>query len=750
MTDKWFLQELEQQLKHRNRAVVLDPKGQCGFLLPFIENKGYKVFKNDMGLTERWQMVQEELQFRYEAEKYHHDKPVVFYMVREQDKLSFLFDYCFTHGCVDLSNPIEWVKTKLFKATGLQVSLDTQLLMVAAIIGIGKSLEWWKKILQGLEELISIEDELLPFLHEPEIYLNSKDKDIRRLIQEKIFNLIGQPFISKPPKTLAIEVSNYLFNGLISNSVSDELMSVYLNWVDSSTYSSSLEQYISQFKIDREVNVWAVNVNHCFVSIDREALKQISANLRDRSYVLEKLVKVKQRVCANKAGKFVPVWWKDVITLLEFERKAISFCTSLEKVIDYYTLQFSKVDRAIRNLYAFFLQEEEIIRPLQEYYESINRELLDQWFEYISDYKPNQQGFLVDLFKNAKPGTAVIVGDGVRYEMADYITNTLEKHCKIEKNTMLADIPSETEHNMSALYVGNNEILKFQKDREKKLTALSGKEITYINLEGLHYGLKKDYLVLTYKDIDAAGESLQQGAIKVFSEFEKKIGDAVNLLLKIGYQEVYLVTDHGFVLTGLLDEADKIDPKVNGKNKVSERFIRVVEKQENRDWIHFPKKYEEYNFVLVAKNHRPFKSKGVYGYSHGGITPQEVLIPNFKFTKIKEATNGLEVKITNKSELSSVTGNIFAVKLEASKLDVDLFSASRKVKLLLFSNNKQIGMSSIYTLNVGESCIVEFALNDNESVTVSLIDESTSEQLDSVVVKKSKARDLGGLFSNLT
>ena len=63
--------------------------------------------------------------FRYEAETEYNDTPVVFYMVREQNKLSFLFDYCFTHGCVDLSNPVEWLKTKLFKATGLQVPLDT-------------------------------------------------------------------------------------------------------------------------------------------------------------------------------------------------------------------------------------------------------------------------------------------------------------------------------------------------------------------------------------------------------------------------------------------------------------------------------------------------------------------------------------------------------------------------------------------------------------------------------------------------
>lgn len=631
MTDKWFLQELEQQLKHRNRAVILDPKGKCSFLLPLLEKKGYKLFKNNVNYTEQWQKVQEELQFRYEAETEYKDTPVVFYMVREQNKLSFLFDYCFTHGCVDLSNPVEWLKTKLFKATGLQVPLDTPLLMVAAKIGIGKSLEWWKKILQGLEELISIEEELLPFLHEPESYLNSKDKDISRLIQEKIFNLIGQPFIQKPPKTLATEVANYLFNGLINSSISEELMNVYLKLVDSSTYSSSLEQYVSQYKIDSDTNVWAVNPNHCFNAIDREALRQISANLRNRSYVSEKLLKVRQRASAYKVKKFVPVWWQDVITLLEFDGKGLSACTNLEEVIDFYTRDFSKVDRAIRNLYASFLQEEEIIRPLQEYYENLNRELLDKWFEYTSEYKPGQQGYLVDLFKNAKPGIAVIVGDGIRYEMADFIANTLEKNFKVKRNTMLADIPSETEHNMSALYVGNNEVLKLHKDREKKLAELSGKEITFDSLEAVHYGYKADYLILTYRDIDSVGEKLQQGAIKVFSEFEKKIIDTISLLLKTGYREVHLITDHGYVLTGLLDEADKIDPKVTGKNKVGERFIRTVEKQSNTDWINFNRKYEEYNYVVVAKNHRPFKSKGVYGYSHGGFTPQEVIIPNFRW-----------------------------------------------------------------------------------------------------------------------
>lgn len=746
MTDKWFLQDIEHQLQHRNKVVVIDPKGQCEFLLPLLDGAGYNLLKTDSNLTERWQTVQEELLLRHEAETTYKDKPVIFYVTREQDKLSFLFDYCFTHGCINLSNPAEWLKNKLFTYTGLQWNMDSSKLLTTAKIGVGENIEWWKKIIQKLEDPISMEKELLPFMHEPERVLNSKDKEVRRLFEEKIFELIGQPYSVKPAKTLATEVVNLLFDSLLANSVSEQLLKLYFKWVDSDTFSSSLNDYIAQYKIDNATNVWGVHPNHCFSSIDQKALTDITANLRDKSYINEKLAKIKVRAKAQKVKKLIPVWWQDIITLLEFDIKPLSSCTSFDKVANFYVNSFSKVDRAIRNLYACFLQDEAIIRPLQEYYETRNNELLQQWFEHAAEYKSDQQGYLVDLFKNANPGIAVIVGDGVRYEIADYIATSLEKQFKVERKTMLADIPSETEHNMSALYVGNNEIVAIHKEREKRLVELSGKEITFMDMEALHYGNKSDFLVLTYKDIDNSGEKLQLGAIKLFSEFEKTIANKIMLLLKMGYREVHLVTDHGFVLTGLLDEADKISPNVTGKNKVSERYIRTFDKQNNPDWICFDKKYEDFNYVVVAKNYRPFKSKGVYGYSHGGFTPQEIIIPNFVFSKVKESTKGLEVRIGNKSQLNDVTGTIFAIKLKASKAEGDLFSSGRKVQILMFANGKQFSKSNIYNMQAGSTTHVEFDFNGNNTVLASLVDVETQEQLDRVTINKSNARDLGGLL----
>lgn len=577
MTDIWFKQDIEKQLQHRNRVVILDPREECAFLLPLLDNKGYHVLKTDSKKKERWETVKEELLLRHEAESKYKNESVIFYVTREMDKLSFLFDYCFTHGCLDLSSITEWLKKKLFANTGFQVQQDSRKLLLFAKLGMNKDINWWKKVIPEIEKPIQIEDELLPFLNDPETYLCSLDADIRAYIETLIFDMLGQPYMPKPPKTLASEVAYLLFDSLLANSVPDKLLNLYYKWVDSNMYSSSLQKYISQYKLDKSTNVWGVNPNHCFDQIDYKALQEITSNLRDMSYVKEKLIKMKERANSKKVEKLVPLWWQDVITLLEFDSKPLALCTSFEKIVSFYVASFSKVDRAIRNLYAGFLQDEAIIRPLQEYYDNLNHELLQHWFEYASAYKSDQQGYLLDLFKAAKPGIAVIVGDGLRYEIADYVASTLGKQFKVQRNVMLADIPSETEHNMTALYVGNNEVLPIHKDREKKLAALTGKEITCMGMETQHYGSKSDYLVLSYKDIDSAGETLQQGAIKLFSEFEKTISEKIISLLNMGYREVHLVTDHGFVLTGLLDEADKIEPNAIGKIKVSERYIRAVE-----------------------------------------------------------------------------------------------------------------------------------------------------------------------------
>jgi hypothetical protein len=745
MTEQWLIQDIKKLMQHRNRVVLLDPAGQCGFVLPILQQNQINLLQTDQSITEKWQQEKEELSLRYEAETNFKDKPVVFYVTRPQEKLSFLFDYCFTSGCLDLSKPQEWLKHKIFVSSGLQVQFDNPMLLTAAKMGIGKDLVWWKKILQDIEGIINLDDELLPFVHDPETYLKSKEADVKRLFEEKIHELLGQPYGSKPATTLAEEVTKRMLDGLANNDITGPLLHLYYKWADSATYRPSLEIYIRNYKLNGAANPWIAHPDHCFEKLDLIALKQIAENCRDKSYLSDKLQKIKPRISSAKAHFFVPSWWRDVRVLFEPNTQALSACNNLNAFIEYYTGTFSKVDRAIRNLYVTFLSEEAIIRPLQEYYEGVNHLVLQTWFGFQPTYKSDQQGYLPNLLSSAKPKTAVIVGDGVRYEIADYVATELQKHFKVEKQIMLADMPSETEHNMSALYVGGGEILPIHKDRETRLTQTTGKNLVFMPLEQLNYGTAADYLILTYKDIDSAGEKLQQAAIKLFSEFEAVLIDKISLLLNIGYQEVYLITDHGFVLTGLLEAADKIEPNASGKKEVHERFIRTVEKQTNSEWLAFDAPYGEYKYVYAAKNHRPFISKGVYGFSHGGFTPQEIIIPKFKFTKATPLTSQLEVHISNKSDLNEVPSELFVIKLAADKSASDLFGTIRKVQIKLYAGNAEYQSSDLITLEAGQSLDKEFSFNKNTQVQAVLLDAETQEQLDTVIIKKSNLRDLGGL-----
>jgi len=149
--------------------------------------------------------------------------------------------------------------------------------------------------------------------------------------------------------------------------------------------------------------------------------------------------------------------------------------------------------------------------------------------------------------------------------------------------------------------------------------------------------------------------------------------------------------------------------------------------------------------VYASSNHRPFKSKGVYGFSHGGFTPQEIIIPKFKFTKAKAQTSQLDVYISNKIDLSDLPSELFVIRLDAPKAPTDLFGGVRKVQIKLYAGNTEYQSSDIISIEANSIIDKEFSFNKNTQVQAVLIDASTQEQLDNVIIKKSNLRDLGGL-----
>ena len=708
MIEKWLRNEIDKKICNSNRIVILDQTSRWKFLIDAACTDICLYSTKDY--SSKWQQKQDELFLRHDIEKNHKNDQVVIYVSRELTPDSFLIEYAKTGGCIEIAT--EWVRDVLLKETSLQVSLTDDELYTACQLGISKDINWWKKVVQKIEGLLSIEDDILDFLDNPNGFLGSKTPAVKNLYIQEFCKLLLQPVQDKPADTFASEIARHIFTGILEGNISEKEYVIYCKWIDSRNHESSFKKYLGEYQLPSTIDIDKVKDNHCFDVVDKKYLIKLVENINNASEVKNILDKIKKRLRFKKSNPYIAKWWQDIADIMDFT--VVCNDASIDGISRYYTVEFSKTDRSMRRILTYLKADINIVKPIQEYYERMNQDLLKSWFAHYGEYQESQKGYLVNLIKNTSKKIAIIVGDGVRYEVADSVASRVASDISVDKKFMYAGLPSETEHNMSALYTTDGEIIAEKKEREKKLSDETGKDITYMQLDEVNGTKDGEILVLTYKDIDDAGEKMQQGMLRLVDEFEDILVEKIQLLLHLGYKEVHLVTDHGFVLTGILEESDKIPTDdISGGKKVSERYIRSVDEQSGSKYISIEEHYENYNYVNFAKSSRPFVSTGKYGYSHGGFTPQEVVIPNFVFTYNKQ--NQMDVDITNKKDLIDIAGNILTVKFSSGEAK-DVLSYQRKARVLLYVGDKIVDKSSIISISPGSQEKVELSLDSATAV----------------------------------
>lgn len=744
MIDNWFKKDIEKILASHPIAVFIDESKEASFLMDKIKND-VQVFTTSNEI--------EELKVKYEIEKsIKNGNKYLIYTNTPKDDLKFIREYCETNGCVEIKYIEHYIKKKVSQYLNLNINLPKEELISAAKVSIGKDQTYWMDLShKGASEIFDLEKELLPFLDDPKAFVKKFDKSTQEIFYKKVSELIGQTYIKKPAQTLASEVANELLDGLWSNTINPVLLNVYKTWLDSLTYQKSFFKYLEKYKSGEKTNPFEIHPSHPFKNVDILWLKDIGQHINDSKYITTILPKINQRNNDGSVSRLKITFWKEVKELLEFDAKNINQISTFQEAVDFYIKHFHKVDQAIRKLYSEFLTHKEIMEPLQEYYKDLASRYLDKWFRYIDAYKSNQTGKIQEILDKHTSNTAIVVGDGVSWEFAQDIIASFDKSdYELTKKYLFAGLPSETEHNMSQLYVATGEVLPTKKDREKYLLKTnSEKDIAFIDLENVNEATDTaNYLICSYKDPDKLGETYQQKALKYFDAVADTFAQKIKQLLQNGYKQVYLVTDHGFTLTGVLENSDKIDVSLSGTVNKSERYIRSKTQQSFDEdlLIERQEKYQDFEYCYFAKRLGPFKTPGVYGFSHGGMSPQETLIPFFKWTNNMQNEELLEVVITNKIDLKEITGNLYSIKLKGNSDSDSLFDAERKVILLFFSNGKEINKSDIITITKGEEIKKEYQFDSNTIIEIKVLDANTKEQLDKASVSQSTARDLGGLL----
>ena len=199
---------------------------------------------------------------------------------------------------------------------------------------------------------------------------------------------------------------------------------------------------------------------------------------------------------------------------------------------------------------------------------------------------------------------------------------------------------------------------------------------------------------------------------------------------------------------GVLSEAEKITVLPQGVFEKSERYIRTEIRQTALipALIEAEKSYKQFDYLYFAKNIHPFRTPGVYGFSHGGVSPQELVTPYFCWEQADGSAASLSISIENKEDMKGVTGEVFSIKIRADNGVGDLFSTERKVYLVFFANKVQVNKSDVFSIKRNERITKEYTFDGHSKIEIHLLDAVTKHLLDRAVVKKNKDRDLGGLL----
>lgn len=581
---------------------------------------------------------------------------------------------------------------------------------------------------------------VLDLLVSPRQVAEDMDKEVWQIFCQEVYALMGKPQTQQPAEVMAGAVMDTIFDGLLHNNISAPLLAIYNRCVSSHAMDEKMADYIRGFALPKDADPLAAHPDYPFWALDESLMRRMSHAIENGEFLANYVHFIEERIQGKLASTYKASWLADIKTVVEYQNEKLYQVSSLDDFAVYYRDHFAPLDTAIRHLYAAWLHEEKVLRPFQFLYEQQEKELLDKWFALTADYQPTQRNLLKEKF-SGNGRIAILVCDGLRLEMAE----SIYQHAKSKKKNdyAFAMLPSVTENGMSALF-GCDGVEDLAQKRYAHLLA-EDSEAEVILAEKLNSSITARHLILMFGDIDIVGEKKQMAALKDINGYEKEIAEKIETLLDMGYNKVYVTADHGFVITGILDEADKI-PVPNGDiKKLEERFCLVNARlQDSKGLVEREDDFCDSAYQYYAKSDKPFKTKGVYGYSHGGFTPQECIIPIYEFSQ-DAAAEALHVSITNKKDLQAVAGQYFKLKLQAES-STDVFKQERRMEIHFFEGSKELSIQ-IVTIKQGQLLDNnEFVMPASGKAKVVLVDASTKEQIDYCEVKGSSARDLDDLF----
>ena len=465
----------------------------------------------------------------------------------------------------------------------------------------------------------------------------------------------------------------------------------------------------NEFGIDELLNSMDIEeytFSDAFLIIDKSIIEYITNKLYEgigeyQSY----------KICINiRENKY---WFDQVSNEYNMLKMTISFFEKIDNTINSikvedidefakdYVEKFSQIDTLYRQIYFYFdnIENKDLFINLKNKVENIYvnnfmselsikwSDMLENMSRYDSSRMTLQNKFydhFVKPYNDKKDRIIVIISDAFRYECAKELNSILNHYANKSEITYIQGlVPSYTKLGMAAL-LPNKTLSRIKdsddilvdgqasssiKDREILLQK-ENKDSLAIKYEDLYDLTKQEWkhlfsgkkiVYIYHNTIDKAGEHNENELFiachKAIKELEKLIKDLHTTFSGIN---AFITADHGFFYKrGKIESYEKTNKIANStKQKTRYSYSDSPVKQDgilsiNMDYLFG----ENSGYINIPKGNIVFSRQGNgTNYFHGGILPQEIIIPviDFKSTRTTEQSkkvgisySGLSTKITN-------------------------------------------------------------------------------------------------------
>jgi hypothetical protein len=407
-----------------------------------------------------------------------------------------------------------------------------------------------------------------------------------------------------------------------------------------------------------------------------------------------------------------------------------------------------------------------VTRHYMSFLQDVNRPLAD----ILSDDPTlgTPQTSFYEEFADLDNGTAIIICDGLRYELAEAIKENLGRQTDFEQNlsAVSAALPSITEVGMAAHLPGElglslndddlvvtsgGEAMNGKSDRVERLSnagfeVVDMDEVSDISLEQLTESEPVPRVVYS-GTIDKLGENLDDD--EAFSQVASHVDDVertVQRLKQAGYTRFVITSDHGFLYTDRLSDDLKVEspdlaPIVKRRFAAADSDTPLVDTDE---FIEIdPDALSDLGIdapdlkLLFPRSVACFKAQGGnMRYFHGGISLQELLVPCLTVT-----TEGIEESASITYDVSipdPITNSIVPVEIEAKSGQV-AFDPAPTLEVRANIDGEPVADPASMEISPGTNTtrvrLKQGAISGEDTVQFEVIDTDTRETISKQTVK---------------